>query len=416
MTHWLIVGGGTSGCVLASRLSEDTDSHVTLVEAGPARSDQPGPGPSSVSYLDDLTAADAVWPGLLVCDGDDAQRAYPQGRGLGGSSAINGMVLSGSDLPQYEAWGWTGLVAARRNVQIPTEVVPFEQLGPVDRALLGSARDGQRATLSRATGIRVSTADAYLKDMRKRRNLDVLTDTIVARVLTNGKKASGVVTAGGDRLEADRVVCSAGAIHTPALLLRSGIDAAGIGDGLTDHPSRIIEISLKPDSSADPQSLVTGAAVRRGRVEVVAMNHLGRDRAATAALFVGLLVTSRRGSVRLDARAADDPTLSPLVDFGRLDDADDVRGLAEGVRLAQRLLASPSFAPVIEGFTVGSGYGGYAHASSSCRMGTVVDQRGAVVGYDGLYICDASVFPEIPASGTYLPVVLLAERLAALWV
>ena len=410
MTHWLIVGGGTSGCVLAGRLSEDTDSHVTLVEAGPAEA-----GPSSASYLDDLAAADALWPGLVVSDGDDAQRAYPQGRGLGGSSAINGMVLSGSDLPQYEGWGWTGLVAARRNVQIPTEVVPLEQLGPVDRALLGSARDGQRATLSRATGIRVSTADAYLTNIRKRRNLDVLTDTIVARVLTNGKKASGVVTAAGDRLEADQVVCSAGSIHTPALLLRSGIDVDGVGDGLTDHPSRIIEIALKPDSSADPQSLVTGAAVRRGPVEVMAMNHLGRDRPAAGALFVGLLVTSRRGSVRLDPLAADDPTVSPVVDFGRLDDVDDVRGLADGVTLAQRLLASRSFATIIDGYTVGSGYGGYAHASSSCRMGTVVDQRGAVNGYDGLFICDASVFPEIPASGTYLPVVLLAERLAALW-
>jgi len=415
MTHWLIVGGGTAGCVLASRLSEDSSSHVTLIEAGPPVTRQSGIGAPPVSYLDDLTAAGAVWPGLTVSDGDDGRRSYPQGRGLGGSSSINGSVLSGADLPQYDSWSWTGLVAARRTMQIPAETVAPMQLGPVDRALLGSARDGVRATLSRKAGARVSTADAYLKPARQRPNLDIVTDTLVARVLTNGHTVSGVVTAAGDRLEADQVVCSAGSIHTPALLLRSGIDVDGVGDGLTDHPSRIIEIALKPDSSADPQSLVTGAAVRRGPVEVMAMNHLGRDRPAAGALFVGLLVTSRRGSVRLDPLAADDPTVSPVVDFGRLDDVDDVRGLADGVTLAQRLLASRSFATIIDGYTVGSGYGGYAHASSSCRMGTVVDQRGAVNGYDGLFICDASVFPEIPASGTYLPVVLLAERLAALW-
>ena len=410
MTHWLIVGGGTAGCVLAGRLSENANNHVTLVEAGPAEI-----GAGSASYLDDLAAVDALWPGLVVSDVDDTRRSYPQGRGLGGSSAINGTVLSGNDLPQYDAWGWKGLSEARRNVQIPAEIVPIEALGPVDRALVGSAGDAERATLSRHAGVRVSTADAYLKPTRKRRNIDVFTDTVVERVLTRGRVAIAVVTAGGDRITADRVVCAAGAIHTPALLLRSAIDVAGIGDGLTDHPSRIIEIALKPDASADPHSLVTGAALHRGPVEIVAMDHLGRDRPGAGALFIGLLRTSRRGSVRLDPQAAEDPATPPVVDFGRLDDPDDVRGLAGGVALAQRLLTSPAFTDIIDGYTLGSGYGGYAHASSSCRMGTVVDHRGAVIGYDGLLIADASVFPQIPASGTYLPVVLLAERLAAVW-
>lgn len=411
MTRWLIVGGGTAGCVLASRLSEDARHHVTLVEAGPAEL-----GPPATTYLDDLAVPDALWEGLTASDGDAIERPYPQGRGLGGSSAVNGSVISGGELDQYRRWGWTDLSAARGGHRITTEVVAIEQLGPIDRALLGSARDGARATLSRRAGARVSAADAYLVPaVRKRSNLDILSDTVVDRVLTDRRKATDIVTVAGDRLDADRVVCTAGAIHTPALLLRSGITVAGLGVGLTDHPSRTIEVALRPDASADPQSLVTGAVVRRGPIEIVAMNHLGRDRAGTAALLVGLLRTSRRGSVRLHPDRPDDPNAPPVIDFGRLDDPADVRRLSDGVALAQRLLSSPSFVDIIDGFAVGSGYGGYAHASSSCRMGMVVDRRGAVVGYEKLFVADASVFPEIPASGTFLPVVLLAERLAHMW-
>lgn len=410
MTRWLIVGGGTAGCVLANRLSGDARHHVTLVEAGPDRV-----GQSSASYLDDLDAPGAVWSGLMASDGDGSVRPYPQGRGLGGSSAVNGAVLSGAELDQYRRWGWSGWAAARGRSQIPTQVVPIAELGPVDRALLGSTRGGVRAVLSRRAGARVSSSGAYLDAARCRSNVDVLTDTIVERVVTDRRVVTGVVTAGGDRLSADRVVCTAGGIYTPAVLLRSGLAVDGIGVGLSDHPSRMVEVALQPDAAADPHSLVTGAALRRGPIEIVAMNHLGRQRPGVAALLVGLLQTSRRGRVRLDPANPDDPQAPPVVDFGPVAHPDDVRRLADGVALARRVLASPSFTGIIEGFSVASGYGGYAHASSSCPMGTVVDRRGAVLGYDGLHVADASVFPEIPASGTYLPVVLLAERLARMW-
>jgi choline dehydrogenase-like flavoprotein len=105
----------------------------------------------------------------------------------------------------------------------------------------------------------------------------------------------------------------------------------------------------------------------------------------------------------------------PVVDFGPLDEPDDRRWLDGGVALATRILAAPGFDGILAGFEVCEGFGGYTHATSTCRMGTVVDDHGAVVGYEHLYVGDASVFPEIPAAGTYLPTVLLAERLAALW-
>ena len=409
MTHWLVVGGGTAGCVVAARLAAAPANHVTLVEAGPA-----GAGTAALAYLDDLAAPELVWPGLVVRDGDETTRPYPQGRGLGGSGLVNGAVLSGADLPQYDEWGWTGLVAARGRMRLPRERVAIEQLGPIDRALLGSARDGERAVLSRRDGRRVTTADVYLPTPRPP-NLGVLEKTHVARVTTDRHRATGVETAGGERIAADRVVCAAGAIHTPALLLRSGITTEGIGRSLSDHPSRSIDLVLKPDASSDPRALVTGAALRRGRIEVVALNHLGAQRPGTAALLVGLLRTTRRGQVRLDPDRPDDPMAPPVVDFGRLDDPDDRRWLDDGVALATRILAAPAFDGILDAFDVGAGFGGYAHATSTCRMGTVVDGTGAVRGYERLFVCDASVFPDVPASGTYVPTVLLAERLAALW-
>jgi choline dehydrogenase-like flavoprotein len=144
------------------------------------------------------------------------------------------------------------------------------------------------------------------------------------------------------------------------------------------------------------------------------MNHLGAARPGHAAVLVGLLVNQRRGDVRLCTERPDDPIAPPEVDFGQLGDADTVR-LAAGVTIAEELLASGPFTDIVTDARVADGFGGYAHATSTCAMGTVVDEHGAVVGYDDLFVADASVLPSLPASGTYLPVVLLAERLANAW-
>jgi choline dehydrogenase-like flavoprotein len=392
MPHWLIVGGGTAGCVLAARLSEDPHNHVTLVEAGPER------GARAVSYLDDLAAPGALWDGLVATDGDSSRRPYPQGRGLGGSSAVSGGVLSTAtsdhDLDR---------------LPIPRRVVAVDELGVIDRALLAACADAAPVILSQS-----STAEAYLDPVRSRPNLDVLTDRPVATLRISQRRATGVVTADGEAFAADRVVCAAGAIHSPALLLRSGVDAAGLGEGLRDHVGRVVELTLRTSDDAIAHSLVTGAVLRRGPIEVVSMNHLGPVRPGHAALLVGLLVNQRRGAVRLHAEDPGDPSAPTVVDFGKLGEADTVR-LATGVEMAEELLATAPFTDVVGDARVVEGFGGYAHATSTCAMETVVDEHGAVHGYEDLYVCDASVLPVTPPTGTHLPVVLLAERLARIW-
>jgi choline dehydrogenase-like flavoprotein len=140
---------------------------------------------------------------------------------------------------------------------------------------------------------------------------------------------------------------------------------------------------------------------------------------------------SRTGTVRL----ADDPSAPPIVDFALLDDPGDVAELSAGVRAALRLLDTPAFADITEAVYIDEfgttaqrlgvdgaieqwlrhSVGDYVHASSTCAMGRVVDADGALVGYEGVYVCDASVFPTIPDANTHLPTTMLAERLAARW-
>jgi choline dehydrogenase-like flavoprotein len=398
VTHWLIVGGGTAGCVLASRLSENIADHVTLVEAGSERT-----SPTS-SYLDDLATPGALWDGLVVFDGRDGQaRPYPQGRGLGGSSAVNGGVLS---LTHHDP--------LRESVLIPAEQPEPSELGAIDRAMLAAASDATVTRLARRGGERLTAATSYLGVARERVNLDIVTGGLVERVILAGHRATGVALTDGTVLHADRVVCAAGAIFTPVLLLRSGVDVGGIGEGLRDHVGRVVELTLREPLAEVAHDLVTGAVLRRGAIEIVTMNHLGAQRPGYAALLVGLLVNQRRGSVRLDAERPDDPTALPVVDFGRLGDADAVR-LSAGVTLAEELIDAASFTDVVSDVRVVDGFGGYAHATSTCASGIVVDEKGAVSGYHDLFVGDASVLPSLPACGTYLPVVLLAERLAMAW-
>jgi len=118
-----------------------------------------------------------------------------------------------------------------------------------------------------------------------------------------------------------------------------------------------------------------------------------------------------------------------------LQDSQDLESLAVGVAEAIALLKSEHFDAIVEnvyidewGTTVSqltdhstielwllTVVGDYVHAASSCAMGSAVDQRGAVVGYEDLYVCDASIFPTIPAVNTHLPTTMLAERITALW-
>jgi choline dehydrogenase-like flavoprotein len=432
---WVIVGAGSAGCVAAARLSEDPDRSVVLLEAGPNLAEAAIPSEINGSdFLAALTVPDRTFADLSATRTTGGMTTpYARGRGVGGSSLVNAMVALRGDRDRYRSWGWQDVDAAWSRVALSVELPESDELGAVDRALLGAAPDAHPVELTRRGRRRVTSAEAYLWPVGQRQNLEVRADSAVDRVVVDGRRATGVQLMSGETVAAERVILAAGAIHTPAILLRSDIDTPGVGEGLQDHPSAALTLDLRHGAHGRVGDLVVGSVCRRGGIQFLPMNHVGANAPGLGVLLVALLTPrSRAGSVRLDS---DDPRRDPTVDFALLEDRADMDDLVAGVRTAVELLRAPAFRDVVAATYVdtagtqlaaladdesirrwlASAVGDYVHASSSCAMGSVVDTEGAVIGYEEIYVCDASVFPGIPDANTHLPTTMLAERLCARW-
>lgn len=278
----VVVGAGTAGCVLASRLSEDPDLSVLLLEAGsPARKLEIRiPAAFSKLYRTEVDWGDSTVPQAEL---DDREIVFPRGRMLGGSAAMNAMMVLRGHPADYDAWaaagcpGWSWAevepafarsaqgpfpLAELREPHVLTEAfvhaaqaagIPFtDDLNGEETAGVGFVRVSQRR------GRRFSVADGYLRPVLRRPNLTVVTDALVTGVVVERGRATGVAyrlsdaDAGGDEeaVAGREVVLCAGAIGTPHVLQLSGIgpretleeagvevvhELPGVGANLLDH-------------------------------------------------------------------------------------------------------------------------------------------------------------------------------------
>lgn len=441
--HWVVVGAGSAGCVVARRLV-DAGHRVTLIEEGLEL--LPGSVPAGISGTNSFAALsdDRTHPELLATRtaGSDA-RVYLRGRGVGGSSSVNAMVALEGDLDLYASWGWDTAEWAARHHLIPSEPALDSELGRVDRALLAASGNAMKSPLTRRHGQRVTSAEAYLWSILSNDLLEVRSESLVDRVVHVNGSATGVLLASGDVVRADRVVVCAGAIHSPSILLRSSLGVEGIGDGLQDHPAAALLLELKPDGNTQQAGgnqgsddaragLSTATLIDADPIQILAMNHLGATPGPGMLLVANMRPVSMSGTVRL---RSDDPADHPIVDFDLLSDPADVATLRGGVRMALELLEDPAFEAIVDRVLIDevgttahalgpdaaldswllSHGADYVHASGTCAIGRVTDANGAVVGYDGLYVCDASLFPTVPNVNTHLPTTMLAEQLVASW-
>jgi choline dehydrogenase-like flavoprotein len=507
---YVVVGAGSAGCVLAARLSEDPDVRVALLEAG---GEDAAPEIRIPAIFPVMFKTELDWD--LFGDpepGMDNRRLYlPRGRMLGGCSSINAMIYVRGNRLDYDAWaaagcsGWAYadvLPYFRRSEDNqrgedayhgaggPLTVSDSRSMQPLVDAMIeagrqaghelnpdfnGARQEGVgRFQLTQRDGRRLSTADAFLHPARSRPNLSVLTHAYALRVLFEGDRAAGVEISRHDQVQqilAEReVVVSAGAYHSPQLLMLSGIgpedqlapmgikirETLPVGMNLQDHcmvnlnyttDETSLFDAISPENFALLESegrgpltsnIPEGAGFFRARRGVPAPDiefHFAPgmlyDQALTAPEAGGyafgpvVIKPTSRGRVMLRSPM---PTAKPRVVCNFLTTEEDRASMLAGMKLAMEIAEQPALRAVNpkpfrvpdspadadlmafarrEGMTV-------FHAGSTCPMGAVVDSELRVHGCDGLRVVDASVMPEITRGNTNAPVIMIAERAADL--
>ncbi|GAA1289158.1 GMC family oxidoreductase [Saccharothrix xinjiangensis] len=502
----IIVGAGSAGAALAVRLSEDPARRVLLLEGGPDHL-TPEEIPEEIRYGRTMSFTGQDW--AFRAEVHDGRRIrYPRGRATGGSSAVGATVGLRGVPADYDDWaaagnpGWSYADVLPRFRRLERDLdfgegefhggggpMPIrrwrpEELAPGQTAFVESCLDAGFPEVKdhnhpEATGVgsipstrhdavhRATTATTYLSLVRDRENLEIRSGTLVDRVVFGGSRAIGVLAAtdGGsyELVEGRRVVLAAGAVASPAILLRSGVgpaedlrrlgvdvraDLPGVGANLVDHQRTgaflVPRAGAVDRTRAFLQEILRTTSPLTGEfndLQYYMVNHFDLGPFPELQMLSGtdeilgvMVVSQRPGSRGRITLPSTDPAAQPVIALNFLDDEREVDVLVDGVRTAWQLAHHPDILELGQGFVVlrdamidkddmvrqyvktslESAY----HPTGTVRMGpvsdpeSVVDPRGAVHGLEALHVCDASVMPSTVRANTNLTSIMIGERMS----
>ncbi|GAB4187963.1 MAG: choline dehydrogenase [Thermoflexibacter sp.] len=435
MFDYIIVGAGSAGCVIANRLSENPQTKVLLLEAG-KKDNNPLISIPAAFYK--LFRTEVDWnfftePQPFV---NHRKMYQPRGKVLGGSSSINAMIYIRGHKEDYDTWaklgnkGWSyedvlpyfkksenqqvfkdsfhgekGLLNVRNQV-LPNPltyllVEAAKSLGyTANPDFNGAAQEGfgMFQTTIDERGRRHSTAKAFLAPALKRPNLKVITESLVRRILFEGKKAVGVEFEQGGQIKTEKanseILLCAGAFQSPQLLMLSGVgrgqdlqqfnipvvhDLQGVGQNLKDHIITSIVMTCNQKITLDTQdtpwnllkflftgkspfasNIAEGGGFIRTKPHLAApdiqyhfgpgyfVNH-GFNKIKGNGFSIGptLLQPESTGEVRL---SSPNPHDAPLIDPQYLSKEEDLRTMIEGFNIGYQILTAEPFQPYIKRF------------------------------------------------------------------